>query len=1784
MAPLDEPIAVVGMACRLPGASDLDEFWRTLVEGAESITTLTEEQQLANGVPEARRRNPDYVPAEPMMPGFDRFDAPLFGMTAHEARLCDPQLRVFLETCHAALEHAGYDPFGMDESVGVFGSAGPNDYFQHYVSKQPELRGGAAGMQAQTLNQADYLATFTSYKLNLRGPSMTVQTACSSSLVATHVAAQSLRAGECELALAGAAVVDLPAGRGHLWTPGGVHSADGHCRPFDAAATGTLFGSGAGIVVLRRLDDALAAGDRVLAVIRGSAVNNDGADKVSFSAPSVTGQSEVVAEAMALAGVKPEQIEYVEAHATGTALGDPIEIAALAEAFAGPAGSARTAVGSVKSNIGHLNPAAGIAGLIKTVLMLDREAVVPSINVTELNPRLELDSTPFTVVTELRPWPHRPDQPRYASVSSLGIGGTNAHLVLSDAPRPRARTEPDQPRVLVWSARSEPALEALRTTLAGYFSTSDGRDFADAVATLQHGRTLHAVRAAAVCADPVEAVAALTTPARLITATASPDASTVFLFPGQGSHQARMGIGLYGRVRSFSVAMDECLELFEQAGRPLHAQWSAGVRNDDTAIVQPLLFAVEYALAALWRDWGVEPSAVLGHSIGELAAAAVAGVLDLPDAVRMVHARAQAMARNPVAGGMLAVSAAAEALPELGPLAVAAANGSAQTVLSGPLAALEAAAGELEAAGLRTHPLPVSHAFHHPGWKVAAAEFEAAIAGLPLRPPRIPLYSGATGRQVTAAEAVDPAFWAAQIAQPVQFDAALRSVQELPDRVLLEVGPGRALTTVARRTEGVGATVGGLPGGADEPRAVLLAAAELWTHGADVDWDAAGQPPPARRSAVPGYPYQRERHWIDLPADEPARAEPAPQPARGPFSVIEWVPAARPGLTTPTGNAVVLLPTDADRALRTLLAVERAGYRAVRVRTADRFGESGAEFTVRPGHPGDLRRVVGLLHERGLRLTAFVHALGAGPTAPTSSAALPGALDAAFTSAFTLAKLAVSGPAGHPAPAFVVVTSASVDVSGNDRLEPVKATVLGLVKSLRDEMPGLRTAVLDVADRVSVADLAAELRAVDPPAAVALRGRRRWVAVERPLEVPEVEREAVRDRGVYLITGGFGGLGGSVARALAATGKQPRLILLGRRNPLGDAAPAGVDELRALGAQVEGVAADVTDGPALRAALAEVTGRIGPINGVFHLAGVPGGNMVAFRDESDALAVLAPKTLGAVHLAEALADAPPLDFTVLFSSRAAADGLVGGADYAAGNAFLDALAGAAPPEAGRMLSIGWPVWLGAGMVDPAGPDLTRLADDVARRADGRATAKITTEATYSARTHWMLDEHRVGRTPLLPGTGYLDLVLRVFTERLGTPGRAVRLADVVFRAPFFDEQERLLRLELEPDGDAYRFTVSSERDRTWTLHVSGTVAGVDADAEKVDIAAVRTRMLAADPVGSRPTPGGGPITLGPRWRCVEEVLRSGSEKLVTIALMSAFRSDLDEHRLHPALLDIATAAITSGAEEESYVPVVYHRMTVYADLPGTFYSLVRRRSAGSGTATGDIDLIAPDGTVLARVEGFTMREVQFTEGWDRKAAVAAPTPAEPVPTPAEPVPTPAEPVDGLEPAEGGRLLMRLLAAGSSSSVLVRPHRDGRPLPLAGPGLPSAESVAAVAPGRSVEPAGPAGAGGPAGAAGAASPTAEVAVSALSALSAASAAVPVGAAERLRRLWAESLGAAPTTGDTDFFDDGGDSLVAVELMAKIRAAFGLDLSIGLLLEVRTFDALLSVITGAAGSRP
>ncbi len=872
-------VAIVGMAGRFPGAASIEQFWENLCEGVDS-TTFFSDADLDPSISAALRADPAYVKARGILDGVDRFDAAFFGVSPKEAEMTDPQQRVLLEVAWEALERAGHAPGRFPGAIGIFAGKYFDFYYDRIVRTRPDLVEQLGDLNAMVANDKHFVATRVAHKLNLTGPALSVHSACSTSLVAVCQAVQSLRSGACDLALAGGASITVPVRAGYLYQEGSMLSPDGRCRPFDARASGTTFSDAVAVVVLRRLEDALAGGDTIYAVIRGAAVNNDGANRASFTAPSVEGQAEVVARALSDAGVGPRSISYVETHGTATPLGDPIEVEALTRTFrSGTSDRNFCAIGSVKSNIGHVVIAAGAAGLIKTALALQQRLLPPTVHFQSPNPHIDLESSPFYVQSRLTEWSG--PAPLRAGVSSFGVGGTNAHVVLEEPP-PAAAPGPSRTKqLLVLSARTSSALEASTARLREHLRAEPAAPLADVAFTLQTGRQEFTHRRVLVCESVADAVVGLDPAARRLQSRqlASRAPSVAFMFPGQGAQHVGMARNLYAGEPVFRAAVDRCAtvvcgELDRDLREALYPDGDedAAAVLQQTAFTQPALFAIEYALAMLWQSWGVQPQATIGHSIGEFVSATLAGVMTVEDAVRLVAARGRLIQALP-AGAMLSVSLSAEAATERirarPPLAVATDNAPELCVVSGPTGDIAALQGELEAEGIGCRLLVTSHAFHSPMMDPVVEPFAQLVRQVRLSPPRLPFVSTVSGTWITEEQATDPDHWAGHLRATVRFASGIQTLLEQPDRILLEVGPRAILSAMARRQvkdSGKRLIVSSL-GNTSESHAdygaLLEAAGQLWLSGICLDWDALHAGERRRRVVLPTYPFERKRYWIE---------------------------------------------------------------------------------------------------------------------------------------------------------------------------------------------------------------------------------------------------------------------------------------------------------------------------------------------------------------------------------------------------------------------------------------------------------------------------------------------------------------------------------------------------------------------------------------------------------------------------------------------------------------------------------------------------------------------------------------------------------------------------------------------------------------------------------------------------------------------------------------------------------------------------------------------------------
>jgi acyl transferase domain-containing protein len=1326
-------IAIIGMTGRFPGAESIAEFWSNLQGGVESVRLYSEQELIDAGIDGDLVRLPNYVRACTSIKGADLFDAGFFGFNAREAELTDPQHRLFLECAHEALECAGYDPFFCRELVGVYAGSTMSSYLINNLHRNPEVLAEASSLEVLVGNDKDFLPTRVSYKLNLRGPSLNVQTGCSTSLVAVHLACQGLLAGECDLALAGGVSLRFPQSTGYLFVEDGILSPDGHCRPFDEKAAGTFAGVGAGVVVLKRLSEAVADGDNILAVIRGSAINNDGSGKVGYTAPSVKGQAEAIMAAHAVAEVEPDTISYVEAHGTGTRLGDPIEIAALVEAFGETERGEQTcAIGSVKSNIGHMDAAAGVTGLIKTVLQLQFKQVAPTLHFETSNPALDFGKSPFYVARGLQDWNVANNQPRRAGVSSFGIGGTNAHVVVEEPPQQPTSGIVRQVPLLVFSAKTPSALKQTMQNMADFLRGQSDERLADVAYTLQIGRTSHPYRGFVVAANSATAADAIESASQAIVSPCSPKRTITFLFPGGGAQYPGMGRGLYESEVVYREAIDRCAGLLEpHLGcdiRALLFPEDAGFEHAAnqlrrTSLSLPVLFATEYATAQLLRAWGIEPDAMIGHSLGEYVAACVADVMSLETALEIVAARSQLMESLPD-GAMMAVSLNERETNRhlVGDLSVVAINAPELCVVGGKVSEIEQMESILSRNNIECHRLRISVASHCSLVEPMMERFSDVLGRAKFGRPRIPIISNISGTWWSESDGTNPSYWLSHLRQTVRFADGIGTLLSDPSRVFVEIGPGTTLSTLVQAQQNsnsrqlVLATQRHPKDVTPDGQFLSNALGRLWASGIPVDWQKFHEADRRRRILLPTYPYEKQRYFVEPSAGKAVSEKRsarnakiddwfhAPTWKQSPPPRREYGSASRPRLllfADSFGVAGQIREKVGERAEVTTVWIGDGSHAA-----------SDGTYRLSPSDPSGVESLLQELFQNQLP-DLIVHASSLDP----GGTSVEGVLTGGFHSLMNIAQ-SIGSSMVESKVSLKILSNNIHRLSNEGVCYPERATLLGPCKVIPQEYPSIacQSIDIDLSSGCALDDCLAELLADEilgdgTEQMVAYRGGRRWIQGYEPvaMSTPPGTPSLLRKNGVYLITGGLKGIGLEIAEYLGGS-LGATLILVGRSEfpSRENWASLHVDDpyrlaasrllaIEQLGAQILMLRADVTDSEQVSALVENTLNRYGRIDGVIHAAGLPGGGLIQLKSVSAAEAVIAPKLRGTLSLCRAIELANPT-FVAMFSSMSSVVGGLGHVDYCAANAFLDAFVQSRAGRTGtHYLSINWNTWKGVGM-------------------------------------------------------------------------------------------------------------------------------------------------------------------------------------------------------------------------------------------------------------------------------------------------------------------------------------------------------------------------------------------------------------------------------------------------------------------------------------------------------
>ncbi len=1803
-------IAIVGMAAHLPGAGDIDAYWQNLAAGVESIRALSEADLLAAGESPARLRRPNYVPSAAVLDGFKDFDADFFGFSPKEAAILDPQHRHFLEVAWEALENAGHPPERFKGAIGVYAGCGMGSYFYFNLCSNRDLV-DQTGMflLRHTGNDKDFLSTRVSHILDLKGPSVNVQTACSTSLVAVHYAAQALLNGECDMALAGGVTIELPHARGYLYTEGEILSPDGHCHAFDHRAEGTVFGSGAGCVVLRRARDALRDGDHIWAILKGSAINNDGAAKAGYLAPSVDGQAACVAEAQMIAGVSADTVTYVECHGTGTYLGDPIEVAALTAAFAETADTVGTCrIGSVKTNIGHLDTAAGVASLIKVALSLHHRQLPPSLGYEAPNPSIDFDSSPFRANDRLTDW----QAPILrAGVNSLGVGGTNAHAVLEEAPPRPASEDSDWPfQPLVLSARTKAALDGQAARLAAHLRSHPDQPLADVAWTLKEGRRAFDKRRVIVAASHEEAASLLegTDPRRVFNHDRLDAPEVVFMFPGGGAQFAGMARDLYETEPVFADWMDRGLAVLQpQLDYDIRALWlpqpgAEGAANEALkrpSAQLPLIMITEFALAKLYESWGVTPAALVGHSMGENTAAALAGVMSFEDCIGLVLLRGR-LFDSIAPGGMLSVPLDEPDLrPRLtGDLDMASVNAPGLCVVSGPDAALQSLAATLAAEGVETQRVAIDIAAHSRMLEPILNDFRAFLRSIALAAPQIPILSNRTGQPLTDAQATDPDYWVQHLRNTVNFRACMGTLTATPARVFMEMGPGRALSSLAQANGIASAQV--IPALRHPEQKMaddawhIASIARLWACGVPVDWAPVWGSARRNRVPLPTYAFQKKPYFI-----EPGKAgveEPESLPARLPdIAQWGWRPHWKPA---PAGAEIedladlppqtwLLFADDSGLAAATGARLRQQGHRVVTVRAGDIFARDGEGYILSPerGREGyDL--LIRDLVARGLTPDRIAHfwLVTARETFRPGSSFLHRNIEQGFYSLMFLAQAIADE--GLPGPIrLTALTTGAAQVKAEPLPYPEKAMILGPLRVIPREVPGLITAGLDIGtlpkDLAALTDRVLE-ELISDPALAALRGERRYELGVRPAPLPTAELQLPQGAHV-LITGGFGGIGLTLAEDLIRR-HGVKITLIARRplppradwpRLLAGMAPTestarrilALQRLEALGGEILVAQADVANVVEMTAARDAGVARFGAVHAVIHAAGVVDDGPLLAKTPAEIEEVFAPKLHGTQVLDRLFPDGT-LALMVLFASTSTVTGPAGQIDYVAANEYLNAFARSRRGGKTRVVALNWGIWQGVGMAadslaDRVGrPEAPRLPihrpmlDEAGFDGDGN---RIFT-ATYAV-DRWVLDGHRTADgTALVPGTGYLEIAAEAWAAQGESGG--FQLRDLTFfRALNIGEAEaRDIRARLTRSDEGYTLDIHSDVTvqgrRGWLQHASARLMPLAETAPRIDPAAIAARLPAPELGEGLASPQEAHLRFGPRWRVLAARSTGAGEGLAHLNLPAAFADEpAGGWLMHPALMDLATGwamdLIDGYRPDHLWVPVSYARLRAFRPLPARIVSHVRNaaaNAAGRATAVFDITLATPEGEVCVMIEGFTLHRLDgaLTFAAPEARMLEQDSAARPV--------SAAEDrlihafTQGIRPDEGPRAFARALSL------------DGPQIIVSSLDLPAlvrqaAATEAARPEGQSfdrpdldsdyVEP-------------------------------------KTDVEKRLVGFWQDLLGVSRVGIEDSFFDLGGHSLIAVRLFAMVKKAFRVEFPISVLFEAPTIAACARLIADQLGT--
>ncbi len=1620
----DTDIAVVGMACRVPGANNIEQYWENLSNGIESIEIYDNKSLLDSGVPEDVLDDPNYVKSGCPLDNMEMFDAGFFGFSPKDAAIMDPQHRHFLEVSWEALEHAGYDPESYSGSIGVFAGSGHNSYMPYNLFTNPELLDNVGlFLLRHTSNDKDFLTTRASYCFDLKGPSINVQTACSTSLVATHLAVQSLLGGECDMALAGGVTIELPHRVGYLYKEGEILSPDGHCRAFDVDSKGTIFGSGAGVVVLKRADDAVSDNDSIYAIIKGSAINNDGSSKVGYLAPSVDGQSAAILEALELSNVPAESISYVETHGTGTPVGDPIEIAALTQAYNTQTDKTGfCAIGSVKTNIGHLDTAAGVAGLIKIILSLKNKKIPPSLNYKKPNPAIDFEHSPFYVNSKLSDWKSN-TTPRRAAINSLGVGGTNSHIIIEEAPDTISSDVSLNNHLLVFSAKTKSSLNNYKEKLAEYLNNHADINITDVSYTQRNGRKPMKYRAALSARNIDEAVSILTeSKSEFINESEAIEnlEKVTFMFTGQGSQYSGMSKHLYESEELYRNEVNKCVEIANKFINSdikeiiFSSESSEDVKNrlNDTEITQPALFIVEYCLAKLWQSWGVMPDYMIGHSIGEYVAACISNVINLEDAIKLVCARGRLMNSLP-RGSMLVVSLDKEDIRGYlnEEISLAAANSPGLCVVSGKEEHIEALETKLQNKDIGCRKLKTSHAFHSEMMTPILSTFKSEMGEMEFNSPTIPFVSNLTGDWADE-RVTSPEYWADHLRNTVLFEEGMNKILSMQHGMaLIEIGPGNTLSTFTAANNNKNdnhVIINSLPHPKKDTQDDLFIYSnlgKLWCSGYSVDWSYYDGDKKYSRIGLPTYCFDHQKYWI-TPGEKVT--EKAHSSRLHKKNINEWL--YQPGWKAKAIPKVSLLDKSANilhfrntTEFSTDLhnELQKIDANLITVENDDSYASGNNKYSINLTSEVDCRQLFEELSNNNTKITHVVISMLYGES---GNEEYEEAFKLYYSSIFNISKCMQEYFTDQDIQLTILMDSQSLPYNSN-LMNPYQSLAAGPIKVLAQESGTVNIKWIDLNnfsanDNKTLFDIKYIINDIfehRDEEHVAYYGNSRFLKDYEKINynLEETTLFEQKDISVFAITGGLGGLSGKLAVHLSKL-KNSKLIILSRtteedikNSDINTGKYDVLNEITANALSVDIIVGDVTSKDDVNNLFNHIKKNYKHLDVLFHTAGIVKDNILSLKTLEESRDVLDVKVRGAINIGESLKLIKPSKI-VFFSSISSILGLSGQADYTSANLFLDEYATYLRETADvPTYSFNWSVWRETGMAVDIANNLGEsdgysskelkhhIFDSVKKIRNDiiEYSGKLTTENC------WFLNEHRSKNgVALIPGTAYLEIAKAAYSiENEGD----IQISEIYFISPFVvsDGKVKEIKITIQKQAIGSQFSITGTNGDE---HVRGVINTLDNNSNftSINIESILSRCNKKTE-DRRESADHKYLQFGDRWKCTNYIHYGKKEALIDLQLDKHYLSDLNEYTLHPALLDMATGTAQTlnpdyDPSVDLFIPVSYGQINVYKPLPGRFFSHVVYEAVegeGSNTSVFNIQLFDTEGNILVTIDEFVMKKI-----------------------------------------------------------------------------------------------------------------------------------------------------------------------------------------------------------------